>query len=686
MWKLIACAMLFPVLAGADRAAAAGRAPVAPPASDLAVLPADAGGGEMLRAYLLRECQKCFDARRAAVAKLETPEAFLERQKNLCAWWMETNGLAPGPDRTPLKPRVVGTLECDGYRIEKVLYESRPNHHITANLYVPTAGKPPFPGVLVPCGHSANGKAAEPYQSISALLAAYGMVSLCYDPIGQGERFQTPAGPKGKPVVGGTVEHTLVDIGARLVGWSAATYRIWDGLRSIDYLVSRPEVDSKRIGCTGNSGGGTMTSYLMATDDRIWAAAPSCYLTTLERLFNTIGPQDGEQNITGQVAAGLDHADYLNLRAPKPTLMLTGSHDYFDITGAWTTFREAKRFYGILGHGERVDLFEYPDKHGFSKPRREAALRWMRRWLQGIDEPATEPKLALRTDAELQVTRTGHVVSELGGVTVWDLSLAEARRLAPVREAFWREGPKSKCLDEVRRLAAVRPPAKPPTVKAAGTIRRGGYRIEKLLLERPDEVPVPALLFIPEPCAGHLPAVLYVDGRGKAADAAPGGPVEALVREGRVVLSLDARGWGETAIAKPKMYYDNEYPVTYLAIHLARPLLGQRVGDVLAGLEALMARPEVDAARVRLVGVDAGGPVALHAAALDERFGEVVLERSIASWMEVMDTPLARNQLGQLVPGALRKYDLPDLVRAIAPRPVHVRNPVDAAGRPKAAP
>ncbi len=169
----------------------------------------------------------------------------------------------------------------------------------------------------MPCGHDDNGKAAEAYQRGCILLAKNGIAALCYDPIGQAERRQLidadgkPSGP------GNTTEHTMLGIGALLLGRSTAGYRVWDGIRSLDYLAERPEVDAKRLGCTGCSGGGTLTSYLMALDDRVAVAAPSCYITSLERLFATIGPQDAEQNITGQVAFGLDHADYLGLRATE---------------------------------------------------------------------------------------------------------------------------------------------------------------------------------------------------------------------------------------------------------------------------------------------------------------------------------------------------------------------------------
>jgi len=628
-------------------------------AENLDVLPK---GRHLLHTYLLGECQKHFDARRKSVETIKTPEQALARQTRMRTAW--TEALGPFPRRTPLKPEVVGALKGDGYRIEKVLYESRPNHHVTAALYVPTRGKGPFPGVLVPCGHSRTGKAEPAYQSISILLVLHGFVVLCYDPIGQGERCQL-LDESGKPLVWGTTEHTMTDVGARLVGRSVAAYRIWDGIRSLDYLASRPEVDPKRLGCTGNSGGGTMTSYLMATDPRVACAAPSCFLTSVERLFATIGPQDGEQNIPAQVARGIEHADMILLHAPKPTLLCTATYDFFDIGGSWTTFREAKRLYGILGHTERLDIVEYPDKHGFSQPRREAALRWMRRGLQGIDDAPTEPELTLRSAAELQVTKTGQVVHDRKGVTVWDLNQREAKRLEAQRKTFWATNGKAKCVAEVRRLLCVRAARSKADVQTLATLQREGCSIEKLIIQRKNEVPVPALLFAPTPRKGSLPGVLYIDGRGKSHDARPGGAVQRLVADGHVVLSIDCRGFGETRPEKPKGYWHAEYPIAFLGLHLGRPLLGQQVEDALAAVSVLAERPETNADALTVVGIERGGPVALHAAALDARVVGVTLHQSIKSWTDVVHNPKALDQLLQIVPNALAHYDLPNLLNIV---------------------
>ena len=172
---------------------------------------------------------------------------------------------------------------------KRLLLESRPGFHVTANLYLPDS-PPPWPAVLIPCGHSHDGKAAGQYQRASILLAKHGMAAICYDPIGQGERYQIidPAGRNSKfedaPHVATphpsvrllcTTEHTMIGLGCALLGANVAQYRIWDGMRVIDYLQSRPDILADKIGCAGNSGGGTETAYLMALDDRIVAAAPA---------------------------------------------------------------------------------------------------------------------------------------------------------------------------------------------------------------------------------------------------------------------------------------------------------------------------------------------------------------------------------------------------------------------------
>jgi cephalosporin-C deacetylase-like acetyl esterase len=649
-----------------------------PAAADeiLAVLKADRDNPppRMLRGYLLAEAQKAFDARRAAVAELKTPGDVQRRQEQLRAKFVAA--LGGFPDRTPLNARVVGTDQRDGYRVERIIYESRPDHHVTANLYLP-AGKGPFPAVLMPIGHSANGKAAADVQRGAILLARNGLAALAYDPIGQGERRQL-LDEAGRPALSSsTSEHTMAGVGALLVGRCTASYRVWDGIRSLDYLASRPEIDAKRLGCTGCSGGGTLTAYLMALDDRIAVAAPSCYVTSLERLFATIGPQDAEQNITGQVAFGMEHADYLTMRAPRPTLICAASRDFFDIQGTWTAFREAKRVYGLMGHPERVDLVESDSGHGFPKPQREAMVRWMRRWLLKVDDAPSEGEIAVAREPELLCTRTGQVLEDFKGKSVFGLNAEQEARLTKGRAAA---RDREAVLKDVARLAGVRLPVAAAKMTHAGEVKRDGYRIRKLVFETEQGVQVPGLLFD----GGRGPLVIYADGAGKSAASAPGGPIDTLAKGGARVLAVDLRGMGETAPGRPAAgkpnYFGADFYEAFVSLHLNRPLLGQRATDVLAVVAAMASESD----DIHLIGVGSAGPAALHAAALEPRIKRLTLQDALVSWSAVVRTQVSVDQLTNVVPGALAVYDLPELAAALAPRPLTLRRPADATGKPLA--
>lgn len=639
---------------------------------DLNVLPKEVDGvapQRLLHAYLLGEAKKSFDERRAIVAKLQTPADIRKRQVELKARFIDA--LGGFPEKSPLNAKVVGTLKGDGYRVEKVIFESRPQHHVTANLYLPE-GKGPFPAVLMPIGHSSAGKADGSQQRMAILLAQHGIASFAYDPISQGERRQLLDELNKAAIPSMTNEHTLIGVGAMLLGSSTATYRIWDGMRSLDYLCSRPEIDAKKLGCTGCSGGGTLTSYLMALDERIVAAAPSCYITSLERLFATIGPQDGEQNIPGQVAFGMEHADYLNMRAPLPTLLCAASQDFFDNQGTWTSFREATLTYGMLGHSEKVALVEYNTKHGYPKPQREAIARWMLRWLADKHTAVTEGTFETGKYEDLKCTRSGQVLEDLKGKSVFQINAEIARDLAKKRSAA--KG-KVDLAAEIRRLLAL--PKDIPTLEAseAGEVQRQGYVIRKRVYRPKNGLPIPALDFVPTGDAKAL--VIYVHGDGKATDAGPGGPMEKLVRAGNRVLAIDPRGIGETApgVLKGPSTFGVDYREAFLGIHLGRPLMGQKTLDVLSVIKAVKGKTPL-----HIVGIGTGAPIALHVAVLEPSVVKTALEGGLVSWTNVVNTPINSNQLTQVVPGVLKSYDLPDLVLALAPRELVIQQPVDARG------
>ena len=652
-------------------------------ADDLSVLPPTEATTGMLESFLQREAFAALDRRREAYEKIKTPEQIATWQKERREFFVRQIG--GFPERTPLNAQVTGTLDRGDYRIEKIVFESLPQHHVTGLLYLPKT-KPPYPGVLVPCGHSANGKAAEAYQRVSILLAQSGLAALCYDPIGQGERAQILK-PDGKAAFNSTQEHTLVGIGSILIGSNTAQQRIWDGMRALDYLASRPEVDPSRLGCTGNSGGGTLTSYLMALDDRIFAAAPACYPTTFRELLQAAGPQDAEQNIFGQVAFGMDIPDYTLMRAPKPTLINSATLDQtFKIAGAWDLFREAKRLYTRMGYADRVDFVEADAPHEFSTHLRVGAVRWMRRWLLKIDDEITERlDTPILKDDEALCSPKGQVMLLPGERSVFEINADSEAKLAVQRREFWRKTPKAEALRAVREIIGARRLADLPEPRhhSIGVTQQDGYRIEKIVLEPEPGIQLPALAFLPSQPDNN--AFLYLHDQGKQTDAAAGGPIEQLLSEGHIVLAVDLRGMGET-MNHGRKWYGGTFGAAsgefFLAYLLGKSLVGLWTEDALM-CGRFLASYETHGAphTVHLVGIGQAGLPALHAAALEpDLFASLTLRRTLSSWAEVVRTPTAASQLPTVVHGALKTYDLPDLVASLGSGKVRIENPANALG------
>jgi hypothetical protein len=408
----------------------------------------------------------------------------------------------------------------------------------------------------------------------------------------------------------------------------------------------------------------------MAVDDRIKAAAPSCYLTTYERLLATIGPQDAEQNIGGMIAAGYDHPDFVLARAPDPTLLCVGTRDYFDIDGAWRNFRENKKSYGALGFGERVELFEFDDTHGFSLPRRQAAARWLARWLRGIDTPVVEPEFPVFTDAQLQVTPEGQVLKLPGEKSVFDLNAEAAAKLAAARKA----------LDpQALRLAVERRLGLPREIAAASTRpgRVSGTEIQEVRYDTADGFELTAMVF-------HVR-----DGKIASADPATQSPVTVVVGSHLLALTngankageflashssklpatgklvfLDVRGTGSSgapaaSAARIRDVNGPDWRESELARLLGQSLVGLRTSDIVAVLRA-EARSNPD---VGLFAIGKGAIWGLHAAALTPELRRFAEMQSPESWTQAAGGHSTLHTPADVVPGVLADYDLDDLRR-----------------------
>lgn len=639
-----------------------------------------AGLRGMVDRHLTVTAKQLLEARAARVAAIRTPEQAAERQRYIRSRMLEEIG--GFPEKTPLNARVTGILKRQGYRIEKLIYESQPRYFITANLYVPETGTGPFPAVLGTAGHSTGGKAYSLYQRAWIGLVKRGFVVLAYDPPGQGERSEYWDPETGRSRVGiGVPEHIMAGLQCLLTGTNIARYEIWDGVRAVDYLLTRKEVDPKRVAAIGNSGGGTQSAYLAALEPRLAAAVPSCYITSWSRLWENPGPQDSEQVFAGFLSDGFDFPDFLTAYAPRPTKMLTAIRDFFPIEGGRAAFAEARRFFEVLGKPEHVGYFEYDDPHGWSKPRREATYRWLEKWLNGREDEGVEPEFPTEPERELHCTPTGQVATSLKGETTQSLNRALAERLYPGRAAATVQDPAAlrALIAETLQVPGTRGV---PRAERHGEIGREGYRIEKIVLTPEAGISLPALALIPAAGAARKPAVLYVNSAGKAADAGRGQALEALALAGNLVLALDPRGWGESGAPGGRSGYSGTYQTAMRAILVGKTLSGMQVADVLRGFDYLASRPDVDPARISLHGKGNGGVLALYAAALEPRIGQVKVENAPLSFMDIVRARIHENTVDLAVPGVLRKFDLPDLTRAIAPRSLEILDPRAPAGGP----
>ena len=286
------------------------------------------GADEAYFGYLLRQAREHNWRRKRKLRSFSSAEDWQTHMQAVREHFRLSLGAFP--EKTPLNPQLVDTLERDGYVIEKLLIESQPGFPVTVNLYRPPEITEPLPAVLNPLGHWADGKAETVVQARGIGLARHGYVALVYDPIGQGERSQHwDTATHTNPVESSTEQHAGACLPCWLTGQTVINHMVWDGVRMLDYLETRDDVDASRIGCTGASGGGTFTMFLTAFDDRITAAMPVCSTATYERMHSKGQIGDPCQDPVGSYPDDMDMADLLMSRAPLPMQITCTTYDFF---------------------------------------------------------------------------------------------------------------------------------------------------------------------------------------------------------------------------------------------------------------------------------------------------------------------------------------------------------------------
>src|SRR3954447_6538997 len=422
-------------------------------------------------------------------------------------------GRSLGVGRLPwpptLRPRVVGTLRRDGYRIEKVIYDSLPGSAVPAHLYVPEGLAGPAPAVLFYPGHWwPDSKARPDFQAFCINLARLGFVVLSFDPFGQGERGVSSR------------DHRRTE--ALLVGVAQQGFAAYETRCALEYLLARPEVDPKRVGMTGASGGGYNTWITAALDDRVAAAAPVGGTSGLAEQIRACRPLDWYHAaehchfVPGLIRYANNH-ELLAMAAPKPVLIIAASRDEsFPLAGILEVAAYGRVLYDSYRAGDKLGLVvDGSEGHGYQRRKREAAYGWFLRWLMGRGDggPHPEPPTeTLPSDSE-------------------ELRCFPPGRNEPAGPAM---------IDAVRRLALDLPPSPsridlesvlgPMPSALPARVNLGVTRLQRLLVPSEAGLDIPVFLLRP---AGQVRGVLVaLDDRGK----------EVLASD-PVVQEAQARGW-----------------------------------------------------------------------------------------------------------------------------------------------
>ncbi len=410
------------------------------------------GHGSQLKDHIYERSRRLFaqgDAQRdAAVA---SPEAVRQRQEALRSFVIESLGGLPASD-TPLNACVRGIEQGNGFTIEKVVFEARPHQYVTANLYLPANRPERCPAILFLCGHSGEAKAYSNYQGVCQTLVQAGLIVLAQDPVGQGERssYYDPE-RKQERVRQCTLDHDYAGAQCRFVGDNIARYFLHDAMRSIDYLISRPEVDPERIGVTGNSGGGTQTSLVMMADPRVAAAAPGTFIMSRDSYQRTGQPQDAEQIWPGFTEAGYDHEDILMAMTPRPVCVLAVTSDFFPIEGTRRTVERARRAWENFGVGGNLELAEDHSVHAYTPTLAKAAARFFSRHLLKQEIDPTPFSTEQFPQVRLQCTDSGQVKTDYPDAEfVFDSNLRRVREAEEERLRFSPEARKTRAIEWLR--------------------------------------------------------------------------------------------------------------------------------------------------------------------------------------------------------------------------------------------
>jgi cephalosporin-C deacetylase-like acetyl esterase len=617
---------------------------------------------------ITNEAFRLLDERSERLSELNSNAEWAEYQREAR---MKMRSTIAKFDKAPLNARTTGILEHKNFTVEKILFESHPGFYVTSCLFIPKNLVTPAPTVIYCAGHTDLGFRSETYQRVILNLVEKGFIVFAFDPIGQGERIQYPDTETGKSRIGGpTTEHSYAGVQTLLTGTSLAYYFVWDGIRAIDYLETRKEVDMKRLGVTGRSGGGLQSALLMAYDDRIYAAAPECYITTFKRLLQSIGPQDAEQNPYNFIKNGFDIPDFIHLHLPKPVLIITTTHDFFSIQGARESYSEAKRSYSALGASENIRMAEDMGVHESTRANREALYAFFQEYLALPGDKAEKDVEAFSVEA-LQVTSTGQVSNSLNSETVFSLNrkyLSQTGMQKTIPNAY---------------TAGVELKRKLTSAVYTGKLIKDGITIEKYFLENEIRDFALPLYLIKNEVYGNDKVLVWLHPEGKE-KVGNNEFLNNFLKLGYTILVPDLPGIGE--LHDPDFRGDGFVRGIPFNYTFGANLIGKSIAGIQAEALGLLLQFAEKDERFRNLKIDAVVEGVMNStfmqyAILNNPFTKVVFNSPVESdFIFIQEEYYDPSLAFYLVPGNLPAFDFPVMISLLHPSLVKVVNPVKGFG------
>lgn len=658
MWLLLALLITNTSTAGGEWTSLAESFSLGPPPVSLDLR-------TMLTNHLVRECCRALDetaARREQAFQSGDWQPWREQVREQVR--AALGDLPFGASGGPLNVRPVSRHERTGYTVENVLFESLPGLDVNASVYLPdpAAYPPPWPAVVVSVGHST--KTGESYQKPAQIFARCGYVALLYD----------PPGMAGEKQAGN--DHFNDGVRCYATGVSSNRYFVMDGLRAIDYLASREDVDLRRgVAATGVSGGGVTTMFMTLLDDRITVSGPSCCATpkAVHPVLDAY-PECPEVLPFNRFHA-FDDIDMLVAALPAAVMLMAGGDDeVFTKTMSQRIADKVAANFERAGKGNHFSFFLDDSGHAYTP---QMALRfagWMNRWLLDAPDrliPTIDESSLELLDAALLACfprQERNIFSENRDVA---LRLRETR---PEPD-----------LQGIRRVIGTGESAKVPEADMGEPIRSWQHWVREVALKPVPGIVLPATWLYPVDEEHRTGAVLYFDDRGRWTDLKKQGRAAGWAgflgehTETRQLLSVDLRGWGDTAPAE--LPYDlagwggRDRWIAYVSAALGDSIMAMRIRDGLAAYSWLRKSPGV--VKIVVGGHGLGAVVALHVAVMAGDAAGVFCDEMPADIEMLVSQSVCAWPPDTFLPQVLRHYDLPELAGMTA-APVLINNPLNA--------